>query len=94
MNLENAKRGYNEVMLVKKENTNYNPNLPESQETLNLSKLKTAKVSMMNFIRRSKKSLPNKRILKLYKISLVFVMILSHQNISPTLHSLMQKEIR
>ena len=32
LNLENAKRGYNEVMLIIKQNTNYNPNLPESQE--------------------------------------------------------------
>ena len=32
LNLENAKRGNNEVMLIKKENTNYNPNLPESHE--------------------------------------------------------------
>ena len=32
LNLENAKRGYNEVMLVKKENTDFNPNLPESQD--------------------------------------------------------------
>jgi len=34
LNLENAKRGYNEVMLVKKENTDFNPNLPESQDNL------------------------------------------------------------
>ena len=32
LNLENAERGYNEVMLVKKENTNYSLNLPENQE--------------------------------------------------------------
>ena len=32
LNVENAKRGYNEVMLVKKENTEFNPNLPESQD--------------------------------------------------------------
>ena len=31
-NLENAKRGYNEVMLIKKENPEYNPNLPDSNE--------------------------------------------------------------
>ena len=34
LNLENAKRGYNEVMLVKKENTKFNPNLPESHDNL------------------------------------------------------------
>ena len=34
LNLENAKRGYNEVMLIKKENTDFNPNLPESQDNL------------------------------------------------------------
>ena len=32
LNLENAKRGYNDVMLIKKENIDYNPNLPESDE--------------------------------------------------------------
>ena len=32
LNLENAKRGYYEVMLIKKENIDYNPNLPESDE--------------------------------------------------------------
>ena len=32
LNLENAKRGYNEVTLVKKENTEFNPNLPESHD--------------------------------------------------------------
>ena len=32
LNLENAKRGYNEVMLIKKENIDYNPNLPGSDE--------------------------------------------------------------
>merc|ERR1712198_590053 len=34
LNLENAKRGYNEVMLIKKENTDFNPSLPESQDNL------------------------------------------------------------
>ena len=32
LNLENAKRGNNKVMLINKENTNYNLNLPESNE--------------------------------------------------------------
>ena len=32
LNLENSKRGYNEVILIKKENSEYNPNLPESNE--------------------------------------------------------------
>ena len=32
MNLENSKRGYKEVMLIKKENHNYNPDLQENNE--------------------------------------------------------------
>ena len=31
-NLENGKRGYSEAILTKKENIDYNPNLPESDE--------------------------------------------------------------
>ena len=36
LNLDNAKRGYNKVMLVKKENTEFNPNLPESHDNVEI----------------------------------------------------------
>ena len=32
LNLENSKSGYNKVMLIKKEDPNYNPDLQESKE--------------------------------------------------------------
>ena len=32
LNLENSKRGYNEVMLIKKDNSDCNPDLPKSDE--------------------------------------------------------------
>ena len=34
LNLENVKSGYNKVMLIKRENTEFNPNLPESHDNL------------------------------------------------------------
>ena len=73
LNLENAKRGYNEVMLVKKENTEFNPNLPESQDNPKHIEIRAVKVSMTNFIGHSNKFMQNKKmlmiVLKLYRIS-------------------------
>ena len=40
LNLENAKRGYNEVMLVKKDNPEFNPNIPESQNNVKQIEIK------------------------------------------------------
>ena len=64
----------------------------------NILRLRTAKVSMMNFIGHLKKSIQNKKmlmiVLKLYRNSWVVAMILGHQNISPTLLSPMPREIR
>ena len=43
LNLENAKRGYNEVMLIKKENPEYNPNLPDRNENARYIEVKNVK---------------------------------------------------
>jgi len=40
LNLENSKRGCNKAMLIKKENSDYNPDLPETDEDARYSKIK------------------------------------------------------
>ena len=70
LNLENAMRGYNKVMLIKKENTNYNPNLPESDENARYTEVTD---------RQRIKSVQSKMlmtVLKLYMISRIVATIL------------------
>ena len=55
LNLENAKRGYNEVMLIKKENAEFNPNLPERQNNLKHVEIKDRQGINDEFHRHFKK---------------------------------------
>ena len=75
LNLENSKRGYNEVMLVKKENTNYNPNLQESQENAKHIEVKDRQGNNDEFHKAFQKSMLNKNMLMTYRISWVVAMI-------------------
>ena len=87
--LENAKRGYNKVMLIKKENIDYNPTLPDSGENTRYTEVTDCQGINEEFHKAFKKSTSNKTlmtVMKLYRISWIVAMTQCYQNISPTVH--------
>ena len=85
-------------MLVKKENANYNPNLPESQENVKHIEVKGRQGINDEFHNVFQKIYAKQENVddssEAIQDFLGSAMIPSHQNTTPTLHSLMPEETR
>ena len=84
-------------MLIMKENSEYSPDLPESDENARYVEIKDRQGINDDIHKAFQKSMLNKTlmtVLKLYRISLIVAMTLSHQNISPTEPLPTRKETR
>ena len=62
LNLENARRGYNEIMMIENENQKYNENMEESME--DTLQLRTGKALTLNSTKLFKRSTRNKTFIK------------------------------
>ena len=84
-------------MLIMKENSEYSPDLPESDENARYVEIKDRQGINDDIHKAFQKSMLNKTlmtVLKLYRISLIVAMTLSHQNISPKKPLPTRKEAR